>query len=294
MPVGGGNLILNPGISGSANIALVCPGGGGGSPVGPNPPIILSISQASNMIVCGVIQDPVTGSYPISSLKLYRAPSASGPWTFLVATVPISLISVVNQLIDQNPIFGTQEYYAATAVDTQGFESGISNIVTYTAAHILVGLQIANISSSARGPYPVLGCDVYIDPTSGEGVIGPNGDLLTVNGLECLAQDIRIRFSTDPGELPLHPNFGLGKSHVIGSGQAAPQVQAQILRADFIDMLQQEPRVQRVLDVVITQSNQDSWMIAYDIEAIGVEDAVRLNLVFPYYLTGSATLPGSA
>jgi hypothetical protein len=272
-------------LTGSAAVTLACPPG----QFGPFPPAILSVSQASrfegttsSVIICGVAQHVTTGAYPITKFKLYRSLSALGPFSLLTDTEAISAYVIVNQLYDYAPVFGTQYYYVATALDSQGQESAPSNVVFYTAA--LQGvIGSGNFSPAARGPYPLLGCDVFVDPTTGEGVIGPNGDLLTVNGLECLAQDLRIRILTEIGELRMHPAYGLSKDKVIGSGQAKPQVQAQIFRADIIDCLTAEPRVFQVLDVQISQSDIYSWIIAYEVMAINVEDPFRANLVYNYY-----------
>lgn len=260
--------------------------------IDPLPPTILSVSQASNrnfdgtttsVLAFGVVQNKLTGISPITQLKLYRGNTPNGPFTLLRDIEVISSFSVVNQLFDGVPEFGIERYYVATAVDQRGVESAHSNVVFYTASLAVLGLLPGSLSPAARGPYPVLGCDIYIDPTTREAVIGPNGDLLTVNGLEFLAQDLRLRILTDVGELPLHPTYGLSKSKVIGSGQAKPEVQAQIFRADIIDVLRAEPRVYKVLDVQISQADQFSWVIGFDVMAVNVEDVQRLNMIYPYF-----------
>jgi hypothetical protein len=238
--------------------------------------------SATAYLVFGVAQNPVTGSYPITSYKLYRGNSVSGPFSLLIELEPISAVTIVTQMFDENPIFGVEKYYVATAVDSAGFESGPSNVVYYTASIILLGLAVGSLSPAAFGNYPLLGSDCYLDPTSCEGVIGPNGDLLSVNGLECLAQDLRLRILTEVGEIRMHPTYGFGKGKVIGSGQAQPQVQAQILRADIIDVLTAEPRVYQVLSVNIDQTDAYSWIISYDVMAINVEDVAHFNMVWPY------------
>jgi len=245
---------------------------------------LVSASQASGILVFGVMQNPVTGSYPIIGYNLYRSVTGTGGWVEVRALQPISSVLLTTNCFDIDPVYGQQQYYAATAVDSQGAESSRSNLIAFSAS--AESLQIggpSNLSPGAFGPYPLLGSDVFLDPITGEGVVGPNGDLLTVNGLELLAQDLRIRIYTDKGGLLLHPNYGFDKGRILGSGQAAPKVQAQILRADIMDVLQAEPRIQTVLDVEVQQSNQDSWVIGYDVMAIGVEGPQRLNLVFPFY-----------
>jgi hypothetical protein len=287
---GSGGVDVTTALSGSALVTIACATGTGQS-VGPQPPTILSVSQASDRnadgsissyLVFGVSQNPVTGSYPVSSYKLYRGNSISGPFSLLIELEPISAVTIVTQMFDDNPQFGVEKYYVATAVDSAGFESGPSNVVFYTASIVLLGLTPGALSPAAFGNYPILGSDCFLDPSTGEGVIGPNGDLLSVNGLECLAQDLRIRILTEVGEIRMHPDFGFGKGKVIGSGQAKPQVQAQILRADIIDVLTAEPRVYKVLGVQINQTDAYSWIIGYDVMAINVEDVAHFNMVWPY------------
>jgi hypothetical protein len=50
-----------------------------------------------------------------------------------------------------------------------------------------------------------------------------------------------------------------------------------------MDLLAKEPRVYRVLNVQINQSDSYSWIIGYDIMAINVEDVLHLNMVAPFY-----------
>jgi len=271
-------------------VVLVCPTLPDSLP--PNPPIIVSISQTQTAIVCGVEQDPVTGSFPVVSLLLYRGPSPTGPFATQTDAEPISTVVVVNDLYDKAPIPGVQEWYVALAVDSQGNVSGPSNVVSWTFATNTNPIFPGPFppGSAALGPYPLLGSDVFLDPIQKEGRVGPNGDLLAINGLNCLAQDLSTRIRTEIGELPYHPSFGFSKGKVIGSGQAAPEVQAQILRSDVMDCLLAEPRVSQVLSVEITQSTYDSWIITYVVMAIGVEDPLGANLVVPY----SSQLPPPA
>jgi len=271
--------VINPTLN-------VVAGTGTGSS-GPNPPIIISLTEASQIMLVGVVQSAITGAFPVAAYNLYR--STDGVSYENVANKQIQNWVLQTLVFDDAPVFGARAYYYATAVDTQGNESEPSNITYYTAQETLTGIiEMRRLSAAAFGSYPLLGSDVYIDPLTGEGVIGANGDLLTVTGLSCLAQDLRLRILTEPGELFLHPNYGFGKASVIGSGQASPQVQAQILRADIVDVLNAEPRVNAILAVEIDQSSSDSWIISYDVMAIGVEDAQNFNIVYPYFLTGGS------
>jgi hypothetical protein len=41
--------------------------------------------------------------------------------------------------------------------------------------------------------------------------------------------------------------------------------------------------VAQVLSVEVTQATYDSWIISYTVMAIGSEDALKANLVVPYF-----------
>jgi len=248
-------------------------------------PALLWLGQASGIVVATVQPPALIMEHPISTYTLFRSPSATGPWTQVDARVPAALSRWVN-LFDASPIYNARAYYYA-AVDS-GFATvtgGNATNVLYFVAHT-VSAPIApagTLSAGALGLYPLLGSDVYVDGISGEGVIGPNGDLLTVNGLECLAQDLRTRITTEQGELLLHPQFGLSREKVIGSGQSNPAAQAQALQARFIDAYTADPRVLSVQALTISRQSWDAWVIDVTLVAIGFEDPQRLNVVVPFY-----------
>lgn len=253
---------------------------------GPTPPRIRFISQALSglrpLVVVGVEQDPVTGGAPIVAFNLYRAPTPVGPYA-LIDTQLISTLSVVNQLFDANPIVGVNQTYAATAVDSSEYESGYSDLQGAAVLPLLVGTGPFPAGAPALGPYPLLGSDIFLNPATGEGVIGPNGDLLTVNGLYLLAQDLGIRLRTEIGELAMHQDYGFMKGKVIGRGQANPALQALNLQADVIECLYGDARVASVLDVAVSQQGATGWLISYTVRAIGVEDTLQANMVVPFW-----------
>jgi phage baseplate assembly protein W len=262
-----------------------------GSAGWPNAPSLAYVAQANsgsaNIVVVGVKQNPVTGNNPIVSFNLYRGPSISGPWT-LVENDPINPLLVVTHCFDSNPQNGAQ-WYTAAAVDTAAQVSIMATPLVYAPyAAVLTGK--ANMSAAVYGSYPLLGSDIFLDPITKEGVIGPNGDLLSVNGLNCLAQDLRIRILTDLGTLPMHQDFGTFKD-IIGQGQSSPATQAQKLRTRVVDAVLRDARVLKVLSVQVNIAAADSWSIAMDVVAIGTEDPLRLNLTYPYYVSGSSALP---
>jgi len=251
----------------------------------PFAPTIASVAPATQgskqIIVASVTQSRITGGAPIVSLNLYRAPTTSGPF-ILIDTQPISPFSVVNQLFDRNPPFGVQQFYFATAVDSLNKESGYSLPVSASLFNAVVSAGPFPAGSAALGPYPLLGSDYFLDPASGECVIGPNGDYLAVNGLYLLAQDLGIRLRTEVGELALHPSYGFGKGKVIGRGQGLSDLVALELRNDVVTALFADPRVSDVVDVVVSQNGETGWLISYVVIAIGVEDPLKMNQVIPY------------
>jgi len=240
-------------------------------------PVLAWIGQASGMVVA-VVQPPDVITAPISTYTLYRAATPAGPWILVDTRRPAALCRWVN-LFDSTPSYGQRMYYSA-AIDGPRQSNTLYFVATANPTPIGPG---GTLSAGAFGPYPLLGSDVYLDAVSGEAAIGPNGDLLAVNGLELLAQDLRTRFLTNQGELLLHPQFGLSRQRVIGSGQADPQLQAQQLQARFIDAITGDPRVLSVQSLTISLVGWDTWLIDFTIIAIGSEDAQRLNIVFPYF-----------
>ena len=247
--------------------------------VAPNPPTIRFIAQVAGSVQVGVAQASTTGTYPIASFRLSRTTQPTLPGRVL-GLFALSDFVLTTPCTDTAPVIGFEQWYSATALDSQGTESTPCAPMPFTAFN---PSTVANpISAAALGPYPFLGSDVFLNPTTGEAVIGPNGDLLTVNGLELLAQDLRIRILTTLGDLPMHQTFGFAT--VIGSGQAGAQAQAQILQANVIDALSQEPRVNSIVSVLVTQLDAFSWAVAYTVEAKTLPglDPLYLNAVLGY------------
>jgi hypothetical protein len=241
-------------------------------------PKLLWIGQASGLVVA-TVKPPDIVNDPISTYTLFRAPTALGPWTSIAACSP-SPLSRWQNLFDSTPLYGQRAYYCAT-VDGPLQSNALYFVANLSPPIIAVA---GTLSAGAFGPYPLLGSDVFLNPVTGEGVIGPNGDLLTVNGLECLAQDLRTRITTMQGELLLHQDFGLTRERLIGSGQSNAAAQAQFLQARFIDCFLADPRVLSIQSLIISQAAWDTWVITVSLIAIGVEDVAQLNLVFPYFL----------
>lgn len=276
-------LLFSGGASGLRSTVALIEGVPGG--LFPTAPTIVSIGQASGIVIVGALANPIPGGYPVQFLNLYRASASTGPWNY-VASRQVSTKALENFLLDAVPVVGQTQWYCVTAVDQGGNESAQSAALFYNTIKA-PALPTSGIAAGAFGPYPLLGSDIFISPITGEAVVNPaNGDLLTVSGLELLAQDLRIRLLTRKGELLLHPEFGFSPS--IGTGQARPQVQAQVLAADVQDAIEADPRVSQVLGVWVSQYDRTSWLVSYAAMAIGAEDPLRANLVYPYYLQQAA------
>lgn len=207
---------------------------------------ILAVSQASGIVVC-TVRPPDVRTTAVTTYTLFRGPAATGPWTQIEQRRPNPLATWVN-LFDITPLYGVPAFYFAQVDD-----GSQSNVLSFIAIKSPPAIQAsAGISVNALGPYPLLGSDVFLDPATGEGVIGPNGDLLTVNGLELLGQDLRIRLITEKGELLLHSDFGLAKNRVIGGGQTNAVAQAQLLRTLIMDAVLSDPRVDSIISVTLS------------------------------------------
>lgn len=247
-----------------------------------DPPKIISVGQSQGVGVVHTQLPEQVANSSVASMNLYRAtPTTSRE---KVDNRTIDRNSRWMNLFDLEPEFGEVATYTVTALTADGTESADSDPIEYTPFAIPPPLVTSSsISASALGPIPLLGSDVYIDPVAKEAVVGVNGDLLSVNSLSLLAQDLRTRILTELGELTLHPPYGLFRGRLIGAGQANPKTMAQILHQRVVDAITADPRVYRLDDVVISAPNFDAWTIEYTVYAIGSEDPLNANLVFPYY-----------
>jgi hypothetical protein len=245
--------------------------------VGSTTPTLMSIGQASGIVIA-TVRPPDIITDPITTFTLYRSIVATGPWTMVDTRSPSPTSRWAN-LMDATPLYDTRAYYFATT-DGPLQSNAMYFIANATPSPIAPG---GTLSTGAFGPNPIHGSDPYLDGNFGEAVIGPNGDLLAVNGLPLLAQDLRTRITTEQGELLLHLDFGQNRERLIGSGQSNPAAQAQILRARFIDIILQDPRIYSIESLSIVRVSLDAWTIDVTFIGIGSEDAQRLNIVFPYF-----------
>lgn len=103
-----------------------------------------------------------------------------------------------------------------------------------------------------------LGVDVLLDPQTGQKKAGPNGDLAMVQGMDNVKQAIRIRCSTEPGELLLHPEYGDNLKFYIGYNQESgwPNLATTLL----YECIMQDPRVKEVKNMLFRQVGDASFI----------------------------------
>lgn len=253
------------------------------SAVGPQPPTLFSIYQAGGETYASATLGLTTGSLVPISINLYRSLDAGATWE-LAGSSLVDSIAVRTLIVDPSPSFGPLMTYGATVVDSAGAESNKSNFALFIAATTLPSMAPGTgISQAALGPLPFLGSDILLDPQTRMTILGANGDLETVNGLDCVAQDLRIKFLTETGQLALDPTTGL--EPFIGIGQGSPTTQAQIIRSDALFVLQQEPRLAAILGITVGQLSEMGWGIAYSAVTRNGEDPGKLSQVAPYYFS---------
>jgi len=252
-------------------------------------PTLISLAQSSGIVTAAVLPPTTTGALPFGTYNLYRSTDQGVTWDEIVIGERVSPFTNRTNIQDKSPQVGVKTLYRATIVDTGGNESNPSNAMPFTPFTTTPSLTTtATLSAAAFGPIPVLGSDVLLDPLTREGVVGANGDFQTVNGLACLAQDLRIKLLIVVGQLLLDKTVGLAP--IIGSPQANPVVEAQIVRNAILDVLLADPRVYSVLSLTVTppQANQFGWQVQYQVMARNAEDPNNLSQVYPYF-NGSAT-----
>ena len=133
---------------------------------------------------------------------------------------------------------------------------------------------------------PLLGVDLkLVDTELGADLkVSREGDFETVSAEFNLGQAIVDRLSTRLGELSDigHSNYGSRLYDLIGEiNSDATRERAKLIvrRA-----LENEPRIRKIVNVVVMVDDSDSSVINIDISAIAVGKNVPLNLVFPFHL----------
>lgn len=113
-------------------------------------------------------------------------------------------------------------------------------------------------------------------------------DLETLDGTDNLKQALLLRFLTYVGELAQlgHPDYGSRLSELIG--ELNNETNRNLAKMYVLQALAGEPRVQKVLNVTVTQSlaRRDEMDISVSLQAINSE--TPLNFVFPFFLQGGS------
>lgn len=133
---------------------------------------------------------------------------------------------------------------------------------------------------------PVLGKDlrlVYAD-VGADLKVSPSGDLELVDDELNLGQAIVHRMRTRPGELLDigHSSYGSKLYDLIG--EPNNEATREKVRAVVIEALEREPRVKKIVKVVVTVSKARSDSVDVDVSLIATETEVPINVVFPFYL----------
>lgn len=112
------------------------------------------------------------------------------------------------------------------------------------------------------------GTDLALSP-SGDLIVNSAGSLSATGGVNVLAQAIWLRSLTTPGELVLHPDFGL--EHPIGS-KMNPAALGAVVSSELAAIPSHDPRFQSVeLKNVETPVLGDTDAVALNIRATAVD-----------------------
>jgi uncharacterized protein len=104
---------------------------------------------------------------------------------------------------------------------------------------------------------------------------------------DSIRQAIWIILSTAPGERVMRPDFGCGLHNLVfavNSAGTAAQVASEVRQA----LLRWEPRIE-ALEVAVTTDASEPTRLLIDIGYRVRATNNRFNLVYPFYLDGSAT-----
>ena len=126
-----------------------------------------------------------------------------------------------------------------------------------------------------------------LSTASRPGIAG--ADLKTLSKTDNLVQALFLRFLTPQGELAVlgHPDYGSRLSDLIG--ELNNETNRNRAKLFVLEALGAEPRVKEVRSVLVTQNKSDPTRIDINISLTTIESDTLLNLVFPFFLEGSAT-----
>jgi phage baseplate assembly protein W len=112
-------------------------------------------------------------------------------------------------------------------------------------------------------------------------------DLEVLRELDNLRQALLLRFLTPAGELAVlgHPTYGSRLSELIG--ELNTPTNRNRAKLFVLQALRQEPRVEEVLRVDVTEARSVRTQINIDVEVRVIKTGTTLNLVFPFFLDGA-------
>lgn len=131
-----------------------------------------------------------------------------------------------------------------------------------------------------------LGCDLALTPLRGGFDLGVEaGDLAVRDGLDNLVQALTTRLSAERGSFTHlgHPEYGSRLIELIG--RTNDSATRDLVKFYTIECLRQEPRVEEILDVIVsTSTDPDRVDVTASVRPIG--EANPISLIFPFYLDG--------
>lgn len=128
----------------------------------------------------------------------------------------------------------------------------------------------------------LLGTDILL--ADGDFEVIPTGDVETVSGRACLAQDLVHRLSTPRGDLMGHPDYGLDLYRFLHM-ETTPVHVLDFQRA-FEDEVSKDPRVQPD-SVAVAIVSIDLERIRMRVTCLPIGETNPLNLVLGYDLTSA-------
>lgn len=133
---------------------------------------------------------------------------------------------------------------------------------------------------------PVLGKDLLLSyaDVGADLKVSPSGDLQLVDDEFNLGQAIVHRLRTRPGELVDigHSTYGSTLYDLIG--EPNNEGTREKVKAVVIAALEREPRVKKIVKVVVTAMTSRPDAVDVDISVIATGSEVPLNVVMPFYL----------
>jgi phage baseplate assembly protein W len=113
-------------------------------------------------------------------------------------------------------------------------------------------------------------------------------DLATLRDADNLSQALLLRFLTQQGELAIlgHPDYGSRLYELIG--ELNTENTRNRAKMFALQALAAEPRVAQVISITVRENPADRGRIDIDAHLLPVDSDTPLNLVFPFFLDGSA------